>query len=104
VSEQPNSSALTFRKRGIAWGRITPQGQRFYGLDFGPFALGVLLDGIFPTHGYLVRDALLGEAYSARMYRDHPDHSEDAVEAYDWAEREFLRIANGNVDERDLIG
>lgn len=32
------------RRRGLAWGWVTPHGQRFYGIDFGRFAVGVLLD------------------------------------------------------------
>lgn len=54
--------------------------------------------------GSLVRDALYGEAYSARMFSDNPDLSPDAVQAYRWAEEQFIRIAQGRVDERDLIG
>lgn len=57
----------------------------------------------FPR-GYLIRNALYGEAFSARMYGDNPDLSPDAVKAYRWAERQFARIARGEVTKHDLIG
>lgn len=52
----------------------------------------------------LVVHALFSEAYAARMYGDNPGLPPEAVEAYRWAERQFVRIANQQVDERDLIG
>jgi len=51
-----------------------------------------------------IEHALFSEAFAARMYGDNPDLSPDAVEAYRWAERQFVRIANGEVGEQDLIG
>lgn len=57
----------------------------------------------FPTE-LLVRHALIGEAFSARMFSDNPNLHPDAVKAYRWAEKQFLRIAREEVDERDLIG
>jgi hypothetical protein len=33
------------RRRGVIWNGKTPLGQRFFGIDFGWFAVGVLLDG-----------------------------------------------------------
>lgn len=56
------------------------------------------------SKAYLQTDALFGAAYVCRMMRDNPDLSEDARKAYEWAEGEFVRIAKGEVDERDLIG
>jgi hypothetical protein len=56
------------------------------------------------TVGYLIRDALIGEAFSARMFSENPDNSPETKRAYEWAENQFLRIARGEVDERDLIG
>lgn len=52
----------------------------------------------------LVEHALFSEAFAARMYGDNPALPPEAVEAYRWAERQFIRIANKQVDERDLIG
>lgn len=52
----------------------------------------------------LIEHALIGEAFSARMYSENPDLSDDAKKAYLWAESQFTRIARGEVDERDLIG
>lgn len=51
-----------------------------------------------------IRHALIGEAFSARMFSENPDLSPDAVKAYQWAEKQFQRIALGEVDDRDLIG
>lgn len=34
-----------------------------------------------------------GCAFTARMCRDHPSRSEEAREAYEWAEKEFLKLA-----------
>lgn len=56
------------------------------------------------TIGYMIRDALFSEVFVARMFSDNPDISPDAKRAYRWAEDQFLRIARGEVDERDLIG
>lgn len=36
----------TERHVGLIWGRTTSPGQRFFGVDFGRFALGVLLDAL----------------------------------------------------------
>lgn len=38
------------RRSGFAWGWRTPFGQRFYGLDLGWFAVGVLLDAVQGEH------------------------------------------------------
>lgn len=51
-----------------------------------------------------VRHALFGEGFSARMFGDNPDLHPEAVQAYRWAEQQFVRIATLQVDERDLIG
>lgn len=52
----------------------------------------------------LMQHAAFGEAFTARMCSENPDLHPDAVKAYQWAEKQFVRIANGKVDERDLIG
>jgi hypothetical protein len=52
----------------------------------------------------LKEHALYGAAFACRMFRDYPGRTEDARAAYAWAEKEFLRIARGEVDERDLVG
>ena len=39
-----SDSAATERRLGLIWNGKTPNGQRFYGIDFGRFAIGVLLD------------------------------------------------------------
>lgn len=54
-------------------------------------------DEVLRTH------ALYGEAFSARMYADNPNISEETRRAYEWAEGQFARIGAGKVDERDLI-
>lgn len=51
-----------------------------------------------------VEHALIGAAYSARMFGDNPELPPEAVKAYRWAEGEFNRIAKKEVGERDLIG
>lgn len=51
-----------------------------------------------------VHHALVGEAFSARMFSENPDISPETKKAYEWAEQQFLRIARGEVGERDLIG
>jgi hypothetical protein len=51
-----------------------------------------------------MRHALIGEAFSARMFSENPGISDDTRRAYEWAEEQFLRIANRQVGERDLIG
>jgi hypothetical protein len=56
------------------------------------------------TVGYLIKDALIGEAFCARMCADNPDISEETRAAFLWAESQFIRIAYGHVSEMDLIG
>lgn len=58
---------------------------------------------LLPLDTY-VHDALIGEAFSARMFGDNPELPPEAVKAYRWAEQQFLRIAKKEVGERDLIG
>lgn len=53
---------------------------------------------------FLIREALMSEAFAARMYGDNPELSEDAQKAYRWAEEQFLRIYKGNVSENDICG
>lgn len=60
-------------------------------------------DPAIPLDTYMCH-ALIGEAFAARMYGDNPELPPEAVEAYRWAERQFVRIANKEVGERDLIG
>ena len=54
--------------------------------------------------GTYINHALIGEAFAARMFGDNPDLPPEAKQAYRWAERQFNRIARGDVSERDLIG
>lgn len=54
--------------------------------------------------GTYIEHALVSEAYAARMYGDNPELPPEAKKAYRWAERQFNRIARGEVGERDLIG
>ena len=43
--EATRATRRIVRKRGLIWNGSTPLGQRFFGFDFGWFAVGVLLDG-----------------------------------------------------------
>jgi hypothetical protein len=54
--------------------------------------------------GTYINHALCSEAFSARMFGDNPELPPEAKQAYRWAERQFNRIARGEVGERDLIG
>lgn len=59
------TSRSIVRKRGLIWNGSTPLGQRFYGIDFGPFAVGVLLDGL-EASGY--EDAQSALRYIEQRY------------------------------------
>lgn len=52
----------------------------------------------------LVEHALFGAGFTANMLANNPANSPETRRAYQWAEEEFVRIANKRVDERDLIG
>ncbi len=51
-----------------------------------------------------ISHALTGAAFTARMFWENPDLTEDARRFGQWAEAEFLRIGRKEVGERDLIG
>jgi hypothetical protein len=44
-----------------------------------------------------------GNAFTARMCGDYPGRTEDAKEAYRWAEKEFLRIAQDKITIDDAV-
>lgn len=56
------------------------------------------------TTAVYVEHACFSAAHAAFMYGENPELSRDAVTAYKWAEREFVRIGNKRVGEHDLIG
>jgi hypothetical protein len=47
----PPSSLNASPRRGVVWGRVTPDGLRAFGIDFGPFAVVILLDAAKPPKG-----------------------------------------------------
>ena len=51
-----------------------------------------------------IEHALVGEAWTAHMLSENPEIGAETRNAYLWAEEQFLRIARGEVGERDLIG
>lgn len=60
-------------------------------------------DPAIPLDTY-ISHALTGAAWTARMFWENPDLTEDARKFGQWAEAEFLRIGRKEVGERDLIG
>lgn len=50
-----------------------------------------------------LKGAAWGNAFSARMLSDNPELSDDARKAYQWAEAEFLSIANSKIDADTAI-
>lgn len=68
----PNVTTIR-RKFGLVWRGLTPLHQRFFGLDFGRFAVGVLLDreaeeDVCPRCGSaacLTPDPIVNDAFDA---------------------------------------
>lgn len=53
---------------------------------------------------YVMSQAAFGAGFTCRMFRDNPANTPEMVAIWEWAEKEFVRIANKHVDSGDLFG
>ena len=52
---------------------------------------------------WMIKGEAYGLAFSARMFGDNPELSEETRKAYRWAEEGFIKLARGEVSEEGAI-